>query len=237
MQLIVKNNMIIDHYNDNEKVIDKYPDCCNIYVDNDLKISYNQVKQLKKIPSPNLSIISSGKSKTTINVSPIDNSNENSKYFEIKYYPVNQLHIKYFISKEYHTSRKQIDLNLVITKNKNRTELHIRKDLEIYASLIRWEKEISGCKWNNWDVHTDRESQSKISTCYFMALSGGGPESFLWKFKHGFETITKDQMIDLGNTVLSFVQDIYDKEAELKRQINLSLEINQFKNIDFSILY
>jgi len=237
MQLIVKNGKILGAYPNYEKVIDKFPGCYNIFVDDSLKVSYNQEKIIYKKPDKVLNIQSHGSNKNKITINPFDNLTPVIQHSEIKYYPLKQLHIRYYVSEEYHTSRTQIDLNLVLTKNKNRNELHIRQDLERYVSLMRWEKEVGGCDWNGWKVHTDRESQSKITAAYFLSAQGLKPSPFLWKFHHGFESITNEQMVDLGNTVLLHVQDVYDKESSLKHEIDMYIELEHFKQIDFSILH
>lgn len=82
-----------------------------------------------------------------------------------------------------------------------------------YLAQKRWEKETGGYVWNGWPVHTDRETQGKLSALYLMAIGDFWTE-FRWKFKDDVSRIlTKAQAIEMCLAVGNFVQGCYEQEG------------------------
>ncbi len=242
MQLIIKDNDIIYFTTNSDNIISNYPDCMNIFIDDNIQIhNVTMQSETKIIPetvfkNKKLSYNTTTKKYEEITVGEkiifpkIEYQHPFFKTKAVK--PLSDLMIQQFISETYHTSTSQIKLDTVT--NLHRPVTWIKEDLHKYVALQRWEKEVGGCEWNGWQIHTDRESQSKITAAYIAASQGLRISPSDWKFKHGFESITNEQMISLGGTVLTFVQGIYDKEKELKELIDQCVnlgDINALKPI------
>jgi hypothetical protein len=105
-------------------------------------------------------------------------------------------------------------------------------DLNAYVANLRYEKEIGGTVWNTYPVHTDRESQNKISAEVLAISLGLRQDGDPWKFKDGeFRPITNAQMTDIANTVRSHIRNVFGKESLVIDKIN-SKEITTTDQID-----
>jgi len=56
------------------------------------------------------------------------------------------------------------------------------------------------------------------------------------KFENGFEELNNPQIIDLGDSVLGYVQDLYSLEDNFINEINSKTTIEELSLIDFSDL-
>lgn len=104
-----------------------------------------------------------------------------------------------------------------------------------YVEKLRWVKETSGIVFNTWEVYTDRESQNKILSAYVAARDGLRTDPSYWKFKHGFELLSNDDVINLALSVLNFIQGCYDEEQNFREQIASCIDYVEIKNLYNSI--
>lgn len=95
----------------------------------------------------------------------------------------------------------------------NQTLSECKQKEKSYLAQKRWEKETGGYVWNGWPVHTDRETQGKLSALFLMASSDLWTEG-RWKFKDDVSRIlTKAQAIEMCLAIGSFVQGCYEQEG------------------------
>lgn len=107
-----------------------------------------------------------------------------------------------------------------------------RKEKE-HLSERRWEKETGGAIWNGWPVHTDRETQGKLSALYVMAINDLWPGG-RWKFKDNVSrTLTKEQAIEMCLTVAAYVQGCYEQEGAILDAIDAAETDDDAVALDF----
>lgn len=78
----------------------------------------------------------------------------------------------------------------------------------------RYEAEVGGAVWNGHQIHTDRESQAKITAAALMVLRGQWPAEAPWKFKDGFAMLTPQDVSDMADAVAAHVAACYAVEAQ-----------------------
>ena len=87
-------------------------------------------------------------------------------------------------------------------------------DLAAYGAHRRWFTETSGCRFNNWPVKTDAESQAKITAERLAVEAGVRLDTDLWKFADGeFRVLTNEEMTGLSNTVREHVRNCFAREG------------------------
>ncbi|WP_276200279.1 DUF4376 domain-containing protein [Chelatococcus sp. XZ-Ab1] len=85
-----------------------------------------------------------------------------------------------------------------------------------YAARRRWQVEIGGTTWSGWPIHTDRGSQSKITSEAFAALAGLREEPAPWKFADGqFRPLSNADVIDMAQAARNHVVASFGIEAEI----------------------
>lgn len=87
-------------------------------------------------------------------------------------------------------------------------------DLIAYTAQKRWEKEVGGTVWDEWPVHTDRESQAKLAAERLAVEAGERDEPDGWKFADGvFRLLTNAEFVALSNAVRAHVRGCFAAEA------------------------
>ncbi|KAB0269070.1 DUF4376 domain-containing protein [Microvirga brassicacearum] len=87
-------------------------------------------------------------------------------------------------------------------------------DLALYAAYRRQQFEVKGSTWNEWLVHTDRESQGKITAEVLAIQIGAREDGDGWKFADGiFRMLTNAEMSSLAIAVRNHVRDAFGREA------------------------
>jgi hypothetical protein len=69
-----------------------------------------------------------------------------------------------------------------------------------------------------YNVHTDRESQAKISGLYTI-INTTSYESFVWKTIDGFVNLSRADALSLCLTVYRFVTSLFAIEGEIANKI------------------
>jgi hypothetical protein len=116
------------------------------------------------------------------------------------------------------------------------------KKTEIINELedIRWNYEVGGLSYTvspsgtpelSYNVYTDRESQGKMTGIFFIALNELDTNNRAWKTMTGFVDFTPNQIINMGQTMLIFVQSCYDCEKVILYLINQAETISDLKII------
>lgn len=83
----------------------------------------------------------------------------------------------------------------------------------------RYEVETGGMMWNDWPVHTDRDSRANIQAEYQAAKDGVREDGEYWKFADGeFRPLTNEQVIDMALSVRAFVKACFETEATKLQQ-------------------
>ncbi len=100
------------------------------------------------------------------------------------------------------------------------------------AANIRYNNEISGTTitidGNNYEIETSRESRTKYIEKY--AMMDDGPIN--WKFKEGWQLLTRQNMFDIIRSIDNHIQLSFDTEFNLITQINNSLTIEDLLSIE-----
>jgi hypothetical protein len=100
------------------------------------------------------------------------------------------------------------------------------------AAMLRYENEVSGTKITIDDVEhfieTSRDARAKYIEKYIMM----GDDPISWKFREGWQTITKQNMLDIVHAVDAHVQGTFDEELDLVEQVNAATSIESLLNIE-----
>lgn len=97
----------------------------------------------------------------------------------------------------------------------------VKNSLISQAGAVRYEHEIAGVEWNGYLIATDRESQSKLSQERYAVSQGLRTTPKGWKCKDlssnstVFRSTTNDEILDLANTVYSYVSACFAREEVL----------------------
>jgi len=115
----------------------------------------------------------------------------------------------------------------------------IKFAIKDYVADYRWKIEVGGFMHtaNGIVVHTDRGSQSKMSSLYTMIKSGVITEGVYWKDTDGFFTyLSVEQLEQTFLAVSAFVQALYVSEKDISQDVNARTTIddliNDFNDID-----
>jgi len=89
----------------------------------------------------------------------------------------------------------------------------------------RWKIETGGLLFQKNDenivkIHTDRESQNKISNVYWSVKNNLIVEPVTWKTKDGFAKLSPEEIELLAPMLLEFVQKCYNIEEQIEKEIN-----------------
>lgn len=87
-----------------------------------------------------------------------------------------------------------------------------KSEMRIELSKKRYEAEIGGIAWGAHQMHTDRESQSKLSGA-MQAADKGWVSELNWKFKDGFATVTAADITSMSQATLTHIQTCFNIEA------------------------
>ena len=111
-------------------------------------------------------------------------------------------------------------------------ELRARKLMELAA--LRWERETGGTTFNGMPVATDAVSQTK----YIGAVVGAqiDPNAVInWKMADGtFVTLDAAAITAVAMVVRAHVQACFDREAELKTQIEAATTAEELAALDLN---
>lgn len=89
-----------------------------------------------------------------------------------------------------------------------------RQITESDIAARRYQAEIAGTTFAGWPIHTDRESQAKITAAYTLARDGYWQEGSGWKFVDGWRVLTAEQIIGAALSVTAHVQTCFALEAQ-----------------------
>lgn len=89
-----------------------------------------------------------------------------------------------------------------------------------YAAEKRWQKEVSGTTWNGHGVHTDRESQTKLTAAFVAIGANLRTDPSDWKFMDGFQSLTNVQMGEVVMAAFTHVNTCFATEAATVALIN-----------------
>jgi len=120
----------------------------------------------------------------------------------------------------------------VVSKNAETKKQEMSEQL----SNLRWQKEVGGMKFQDDDgsireIHTDRESQSKMIAAFLLAKDGYTIEGRQWKTPNGFVELTPDKLVTLGLYMQNHVQLCYDNEKRIQELIDNCTSIGQLKTV------
>ena len=89
-----------------------------------------------------------------------------------------------------------------------------------YLPQRRWQAEIEGTTWNGWFLPTDDRSQAKYLAELAAVNEGVRQDGQVWKFAHGFEALTNQQVRDMAVAARAHVLACFAKEAEVAMAIS-----------------
>jgi hypothetical protein len=107
-------------------------------------------------------------------------------------------------------------------------ELKEVKKAEIAAA--RYEAETAGIRYGDYEIATDRDSQSLITGAALAAIQDTS-YTVRWKTRSGFITLTSGQILAAAQAVRAHVQECFDKEADLTAAIDEAESIAALENI------
>jgi hypothetical protein len=88
-------------------------------------------------------------------------------------------------------------------------------DLRAYVAARRYQAEIGGTVWNGWQLPTDDRSQTKYLAEVAAVNEGVRQDGQPWKFAHGFEALTNQQVREMAVAARAHVLACFAKEGEL----------------------
>ena len=91
--------------------------------------------------------------------------------------------------------------------------------LETLAS-VRYQHEVGGMNYGQLQIHTDRDSQAKLTSNFVAIIAGLLTSDVKWKTFSGFEVFNTTDFQTMAATALEFVQACYDRESVVINQIN-----------------
>jgi hypothetical protein len=100
-----------------------------------------------------------------------------------------------------------------------------------YVSLYRWQIETGGYNFNGNGIHTDRESQTKITSIYVLLKNGVVTGNTMWKTMEGFVSLTTVNLENMCLSVSSFIQSLYNKESDIINSITGSTSMEELMSI------
>lgn len=129
-----------------------------------------------------------------------------------KYDDLNNFH-SYFVVQELELNQAKNNVRSVVTNNRwVKENTNIDRIIGSYSLTL----------------YTDRGSR----TSYTQALVGATEEySAIWKFPQGFFTLNKQDLQQVANEVLAYVQSCFDWEASKNGEIDSSSTIEELKQI------
>lgn len=92
-------------------------------------------------------------------------------------------------------------------------------DLLAYLADRRYRAEIGGTLWNGWQLPTDDRSQTKYLAEVAAVNEGVRQDGQPWKFAHGFEALTNQQVREMAVAARAHVLACFTKEAEASMAI------------------
>lgn len=100
------------------------------------------------------------------------------------------------------------------------------------AAMLRYESESSGTTVTidsvEHAIETSREARAKYVEKYLMM----GDDPISWKFQDSWQTITKQNMLDIIHAIEAHVQAAFDEELNLVEQINAAESIEALLSIE-----
>ena len=89
-----------------------------------------------------------------------------------------------------------------------------------FLADVRWQHESGGCEWNGWRLLTDDRSQSKYQAELSAVNEGVRTDGDLWKFPHGHEQLTNEQVRDMAIVARQHVLSCFMAEGIVASQID-----------------
>ncbi len=90
-----------------------------------------------------------------------------------------------------------------------------RSVLRAHLPARRWEAETAGTTWNGWRLPTDKDSRSNYLAELAAVNEGLRVDGQPWKFPHGFEALTNEQVKAMVAAARAHVLACFAKEAEI----------------------
>ena len=92
---------------------------------------------------------------------------------------------------------------------------NIKSDMLDKSTDLRYDYEIGGMIFGSLNIHSSRESQTKILGASQAARNGTRIDDSKWKTIDGFTTISNTDITQLGTDMETFIQACYNKESTL----------------------
>lgn len=131
----------------------------------------------------------------------------------------------------YFTPDEWAELNPAQVVEISLEELKDVKKTEIAGA--RYNAETAGIRYGEFNIATDRDSQSLITGAALAAMQDS-PYNVRWKTTSGFITLTSDQILSVAQAVRAHVQACFDAEADLTAAIDAAESIAELESIVWS---
>ena len=89
-----------------------------------------------------------------------------------------------------------------------------------FLADVRWQHETGECEWNGWRLLTDERSQGKYQAELSAVNEGARVDGDLWKFPHGPEQLTNDQIREMAIVARRHVLNCFMAEGIVATQLN-----------------
>jgi hypothetical protein len=108
-----------------------------------------------------------------------------------------------------------------------------KERMRSFVAHFRWQVEVGGFIWTELNpegdkIPTDRESQTKLMAAFVSAKDGIVTTDTRWKIIDGYITLNPTQMQNMCLSVQNFIQALYDREYDLRGEIDSS----DFSNLE-----
>lgn len=119
---------------------------------------------------------------------------------------------------------------------KEKTVQEKQADMKDELAAKRWKYETNGMLFesatsgNTYEIHTDRDSQSKIVGAQLSAKEGNFTEK-KWKTKEGYKILTADEIIEMAGVLEQHVQGCYDNESRIMDLIDGCSTIEELRDL------
>lgn len=107
-----------------------------------------------------------------------------------------------------------------------------------YVAGVRYQYEVSGCSvqvtgiGDALNIQTSAQSQSKLISARVLAKEDAG-RSFGWKTIDGFQPLAADQMIEVADQVIAFIENCFSNEAAHLLAINSAVSSADLEALAF----
>lgn len=117
----------------------------------------------------------------------------------------------------------------LVKKYEQSSKVYLINKYNNKLSKYKTEKEYTIINYNGFEVSTDLESQSKISSTLLGMISGMISE-VNFKFKNGFKVLNKEEFQKMSSFIMGHVQICFTSESSCKERIK-NMSLSELKNI------